>query len=73
MWAVESGRIESDIEEEIIYYYMAKKFGFPPEVVDRIDNELVQSMIFIDAKIEEKENKETKHITDSKGSYGRYF
>jgi len=60
MWAVESGRSLPEVNEDIIYYKMAKDFHLPPEVVDRMDSERVDSLIFIDTAVREKEDRLAK-------------
>ena len=60
MWAVESGSVSPSIERDVTYYVMAKEFGFTPEVVDRMNTERVKSLMFINSKIKEKQNRESE-------------
>lgn len=60
MWAVESEKASADISSDVIYYMMAKKFGFTPEKVDAMDAERVKTFLYLDAKVEEKESRELK-------------
>jgi len=62
MWAVESGRVKPEVEKDVVYYWMASAFGFTPEVVNSMDVEQVESLLFIDQQVKEKERREREQM-----------
>ncbi len=58
MWAVESGSCPPEAGDEIVKFRMARSFGFLPEAVDGMSNREVESLLFIEQQIGEKERRE---------------
>jgi len=62
MWALRSGRLTpGDTKKRIVYFTLANELHLGPEVVDRMDNTLVESFIYLLGEIK-KEQERKKQI-----------
>jgi hypothetical protein len=70
MWAVESGIVGPDVQDDIIDYQCAEAFGWSPEVTAVQGAEKIETMIFIQQTVEDKKRKDAENAARS-GASGR--
>lgn len=59
-WALTHGTENLDVQREVIYFQMARIFGFRPWEVDQIDFDAVLGMLSMESAVRTKETNEIK-------------
>lgn len=60
MWAINSKQVSPEVMDDLKYWRMAKEFGFTEEQVRRMSHTRVQTYLFIEDTVNEKEEKDSK-------------
>ena len=55
MWAMESGRVSSDLKSDVVEFLFLYQFGITPEVVRMMDSIDVEKMLFMLECLKKKE------------------
>jgi hypothetical protein len=61
MWAINSKQVTPEVMDDIKYWRMAKEFGFTERQVREMSHERVETYLFIEDAVNEKEERDSKH------------
>ena len=72
MWAVESGNIDTIVQDDVTDYQCAEAFGWSPEVTAVQLAEKTDALLFIHNAVKEKDRRDAESASGSRGKpYGR--
>jgi len=60
MWAINSKQVSPEVADDLKLWRMAKEFGFTEEQVRRMSHVRVQTYLFIEDTVNEKEERDSK-------------